>query len=190
MVAAQRPPSWSELVTVPLGALPLQLVCAATPGAGAPGGDALAPRRVLLPRRTVAPLLHQAVARHGFQQEEQPLSCQDIPGWLQRMRDRDLALPLCLALQEPGWLETEGLMLHPEPPPLLEQLWLLLPKAQVSGLPVARHRIRVLLRRLVRAGEVLVDWQDWPDERLGRGAGKVRDAWPAGRNRGKYAADE
>jgi hypothetical protein len=37
------------------------------------------PRRVLLPKRAVTPLLHEALSWRGFQLEEQPLSCQDAP---------------------------------------------------------------------------------------------------------------
>jgi hypothetical protein len=69
-----RPPSWSGLATVPLGVLPLQLFIPAPLSA-----EEAAPRRVLLPKRAVTPLLHEALSWRGFQLEEQPLSCQDAP---------------------------------------------------------------------------------------------------------------
>jgi len=150
-VSASRPPNWPGLMTVPLGALPLQLFIAATSSA-----EYLLPRRVLLPCRSAMPLLHEALAWHGFQLEEQPLSCHDLPAWLKRMRDRQLALLLCQGLLEPGWIETQCLMLHPEQPPLLEQLWLLVPEGRVRSSREARHLIRTLRLRLVKAGEALL----------------------------------
>ena len=146
-------------MTVPLGALPLQLFI---PVPTSP--DDPLPRKVLLPRRSAVPLLHEALAWHGFQLEEQPLSCHDLPAWLKRMRNRELALPLCPGLLEPGWIETQGLMLHPEQPPLLEQLWLLLPEGRVRSSREARHLIRTLRLRLVRAGEALLGEGELPGE--------------------------
>jgi hypothetical protein len=155
-VSAPRPPSWSGLATVPLGVLPLQLFI---PTPHLP--EEAAPRRVLLPKRAVTPLLHEALAWHGFQLEEQPLSCQDVPAWLKRMRDRQLALPLGPGLLDPGWLEAQGLELHPDQPPLLEQLWLLLPglfprHRRVRSSREARHLIRTLRLRLAKVGEELL----------------------------------
>jgi hypothetical protein len=158
-VSASRPPTWPGLMTVPLGALPLQLFIPAPTSPDDP-----LPRKVLLPRRSVTPLLHEALAWHGFQLEEQPLSCHDLPAWLKRMRDRELALPLCQGLLEPGWMEAQGLMLHPEQPPLLEQLWLLLPEGRVRSSREARHLIRTLRLRLVRAGEALLGAGELPEE--------------------------
>ena len=150
-VSAPRPPSWSGLATVPLGVLPLQLFI---PAPLSP--EEAAPRRVLLPKRAVTPLLHEALSCHGFQLEEQPLSCQDVPAWLKRMRDRQLALPLGPGLLDPGWLEAQGLQLHPDQPPLLEQLWLLLPEGRVRSSREARHLIRTLRLRLAKVGEELL----------------------------------
>lgn len=138
-------------MTVPLGALPLQLFIPTTSSA-----EDLLPRKVLLPRRSAMPLLHEALAWHGFQLEEQPLSCHDLPAWLKRMRDRQLALPLCPGMLEPGWIETQGLMLHPEQAPLLEQLWLLVPEGRVRSSREARHLIRTLRLRLAKVGEELL----------------------------------
>jgi hypothetical protein len=86
-------PSWSGAMTVPLGTLPLQWVSHLPTTA-----EATTPRKVLLPRRNVTPLLHEALAWHGFQVEQQPISCQDLPSWLKRMHDPQLAMPLCLGL--------------------------------------------------------------------------------------------
>ena len=118
VLAGERLPSWSGLITVPLGTLPLQLV--SHPPATASNS---APRMVLLPRRNITPLLHEALAWHGFQVEQQPISCQDVPSWLQRMHDRQLAMPLCPGLVDPGWIETQNLVPQPEQPHLMEQLW-------------------------------------------------------------------
>ncbi len=150
-VSASRPPAWPGLTTVPLGALPLQLFIPVPTSA-----EDLLPRKVLLPRRSAMPLLHEALAWHGFQLEEQPLSCQDVPAWLKRIRDRQLALPLGPGLLDPGWLEAQGLELHPDQPPLLEQLWLLLPEGRVRSSQEARHLIRTLRLRLAKVGEELL----------------------------------
>jgi len=120
-------PRWEGLRALPLGRLELHLVTAA-PGA----------RRVLLPPRGAAPLLHQAVAARGFAVEPQPGACQEPAAWVKRARDRGLALPLCPALLGPGWLADNGLEPLAEPPPLVEELWLLLPEVVVKTNPV-RH---------------------------------------------------
>jgi hypothetical protein len=158
-VSASRPPSWPGLTTVPLGALPLQLFIPAPTSPEVP-----LPGKVLLPRRSATPLLHEALSWHGFQLEEQPQSCHDLPAWIKRMRDRQLALPLCPGLLEPGWIEDQGLLLHPEQPPLLEQLWLLVPEGRVRRSREARHLIRTLRLRLVRAGEALLGEGELPEE--------------------------
>jgi hypothetical protein len=147
------------LATVPLGVLPLQLFIPAPLSAGE-----TAPRRVLLPKRAVTPLLHEALSWHGFQLEEQPLSCHDLPAWLKRMRDRQLALPLGPGLLDPGWIEAQGLELHPDQPPLLEQLWLLLPEGRVRSSREARHLIRTLRLRLAKVGEELLGEGELPEE--------------------------
>ena len=146
--AGERLPSWSGLITVPLGTLPLQLVSHQTATA-----DDSKPRKVLLPRRNVTPLLHEALAWHGFQVEQQPISSQDVPSWLKRMHDRQLAMPLCPGLVDPGWIEAQGLVPHPEQPQLMEQLWLLLPQGLVGSSREARHLIRTLRQRVEKAGE-------------------------------------
>jgi hypothetical protein len=133
---------------VPLGALPLQLVSHLPSTA-----ELTSRRKVLLPRRNVTPLLHEALAWHGFQVEQQPISCQDVPSWLKRMHDRQLAMPLCLGLVDQGWIESQSLVLHPEQPHLDEQLWLLLPQGLVGSSRAARHLIRTLRQRVEKAGE-------------------------------------
>ncbi|MFZ0406784.1 MAG: hypothetical protein WAM11_01555 [Cyanobium sp.] len=141
-------PSWSGLITVPLGTLGLQLVSHQTATA-----DDSTLRKVLLPRRNVTPLLHEALAWHGFQVEQQPISSQDVPSWLKRMRDRQLAIPLCPGLVDPGWIQSQNLVPHPDQPHLIEQLWLMLPQGLVGSSREARHLIRTLRQRVEQAGE-------------------------------------
>ena len=81
-------------------------------------GDELRPRKVLLPRKSITPLLHQTVAWHGFQVEQQPVACQEVSAWIKRLRDRDLVMPICEGLLEQGWIEANGLMPHPQQPDL------------------------------------------------------------------------
>jgi hypothetical protein len=133
------------------GAAGVIAVAASEPQTGT--ADNSKPRKLLLPRRNVTPLLHEALAWHGFQVEQQPISCQDVPSWLKRMHDRQLAMPLCPGLVDPGWIESKGLVPHPERPNLIEQLWLLLPQGLVGSSREARHLIRTLRQRLEKAGE-------------------------------------
>jgi len=91
-------------------------------------------------------------------------SCQDVPSWLKRMRDRQLALPQGPGLLDPGWLEAQGLELHPDQPPLLEQLWLLLPEGRVRSSREARHLIRTLRLRLAKVGEELLGAGELPED--------------------------
>ena len=63
--------------------------------------------------------------------EVQPAACHEGSAWLKRLRDRQLAMLLCLDLLEPGWVGRHGLELLREAPPLGEQLWLLLPEGPV-----------------------------------------------------------
>lgn len=53
---------------------------------------------------------------------------------------------------DPGWLEAQGLELHPDQPPLLEQLWLLLPEGRV--------RLAKVGEELLGAGELPEDEDD------------------------------
>jgi hypothetical protein len=62
---------------------------------------------------------------------------------VKRARDRGLALPLCPALLEPGWLADNGLEPLAEPSRLAEELWLLLPEVAANTKPA-----RQCLRRL------------------------------------------
>jgi len=108
---------------------------------------------VLLPRKGATPLLHDTLAWHGFQLEQQPSSCQEVPAWLKRMRDRELAMPLCPGLVPPGWIKAEGLIAYPGHPPLQETLWLVLPEGRLLGSVTARHLIRILRQRVEKAQE-------------------------------------
>lgn len=59
--SAPRPPCWPGLATVPLGVMPLHLFI---PAPLSP--EEAAPRQVLLPKRAVTPLLHEALACWGW----------------------------------------------------------------------------------------------------------------------------
>jgi hypothetical protein len=85
--------------------------------------------------------------------EQQPNRRQDLPSWLKRMGDRQLAMPLCPGLVDPGWIQAQSLVPHPVQPHLMEQLWLLLPQGQVGSSCEARHLIRTLRQRVEQAGE-------------------------------------
>lgn len=122
-----------------LAALPLELVA-----------TSLAPRRVLLPRRTITPRLHEVIIEHGLRVEQQPVACQEPAAWLKRMRDRHLAMPLCTSLLDPLWLEQQGLVRLEEQPPLRERLWLLLPRDGAQESRLSRHGIRTLRQRVRR----------------------------------------
>jgi hypothetical protein len=182
VLAGERLPSWSGLITVPLGTLPLQLV--SHPPATASDS---APRKVLLPRRNVTPLLHEALAWHGFQVEQQPISSQDVPSWLKRMHDRQLAMPLCPGLVDPGWIESQDLVLHPEQPQLIEQLWLLLPQGLVGSSREARHLIRTLRQRVEKAGEARIGEGEQPEVENGPTGGGTRQTGPAEASSKNYA---
>ena len=151
VLAGERLPSWNGLITMPLGTLPLQLVSHQIAAA-----EDSTPRKILLPRRNVTPLLHEALAWHGFQVEQQPISCQDVPSWLKRMHDRQLAMPLCPGLVDPDWIQNQNLVSNPEQPHLVEQLWLLLPQGLVGSSREARHLIRTLRQRVEKAGEARI----------------------------------
>ena len=116
-------------------------------------GEELPPRKVLLPRKSNTPLLPQTVAWHGFQVEQQPVACQVVSGWIKRLRDRDLVMPICEGLLEQGWIEANGLMPHAQHHDLREQLWLLLPSGPVPQSREARHLIRTLRQRVLKVGE-------------------------------------
>lgn len=129
-------PRWDGLRALPLGRLKLQLVAAA-PGT----------RRVLLPPKGAASLLHQAVVDLGLAVEPQPVACQEPVAWVKRARDRGLALPLCPPLLGSGWLAANGLELLAGAPPLEEELWLLLPEVAVDT-AAARQCLRRLRVRI------------------------------------------
>jgi EAL domain-containing protein (putative c-di-GMP-specific phosphodiesterase class I) len=124
---------------MPLGQLRLQLVATAATS-----------RRVLLPRRAVAPLLHQAVAAQGYGVEQQPAACQEAEAWIKRARDRQLALPISPELLASSWLERHGLQPLADQPVLVEQLWLLLPQGAVNT-KAARQCLRLLRAQIAKA---------------------------------------
>jgi hypothetical protein len=134
-----KAPKWEGLTAMPLGQLALQLV-ARTPTT----------RRVLLPRRSALPLLHQALEWHGLGVEQQPEACQEPAAWLKRARDRELAMPVCADLLGPGWLKANGLVPLAAQPPMIEQLWLLLPRSAAHS-KAARLCLRQLRVQVNRA---------------------------------------
>jgi hypothetical protein len=137
-------PRWEGIGAKPLGTLGLQLMA-----------DAPDRRRVLLPNRPTAPGLHQAVSAAGLSIEIQPTACQEKAAWLKRSRDRQLALPLSPALMEQTWLTNSGLVPLQEQPPLIEQLWLLLPEA--GGSHNAALQVVRQLRSHIKAIETMQD---------------------------------
>lgn len=110
---------------------------------------------VLLPRRTVAPLLHQVAAAQGYGVEQQPAACQEAEAWIKRARDRRLALPISPELLAPSWLDRRGLQPLADQPLLVEQLWLLLPQGAAYG-SAARKAVRAL-RQQLRFAEPMQD---------------------------------
>lgn len=132
-------PQWEGLAARPLGQLGLQLV-ATTPTT----------RRVLLPRKGATPLLRQAVEWQGFAVEQQPAACQEPAAWIKRARDRTLAMPICADLLGTAWIAAHGLMPLANQPPLIEQLWLLLPH-EVVNTRAARQCLRLLQVQIAKA---------------------------------------
>ena len=132
-------PKWDGLIAIPLGQLALQLVATTTEA-----------KQVLLPHRSELPLLHRALEWHGLGVEQQPKACQEAAAWLKRARDRKLAIPICDDLLEPGWLEAKALLPLTAQPPLMEQLWLLLPRSAANS-KAARLCLRLLRVRINRA---------------------------------------
>ncbi|WP_158217085.1 hypothetical protein [Synechococcus sp. 8F6] len=139
LLLSGQSPQWDGLAALPLGQLALQLV-ATTPST----------RRVLLPGKGSTPLLHQALERHGFAVEKQPMACQEPAAWIKRARDRKLAMPVCVDLLGHGWLVANALVPLPEQPPLIEQLWLLLPQGAVNT-RAARQCLRLLRVQISKA---------------------------------------
>lgn len=132
-------PSWPGVVLTPLGSLSLTLI-GSSPGI----------RRVLVPRRSAAPLLHQTLIRLGYPVEQQPQACQDEMAWIKRARDRQLALPITLDLVRSDWLLAHGLQPLRDPPQLEERLWLVLPDRR-DLIDRARPALNLLRRRLILA---------------------------------------
>lgn len=132
-------PKWDGLTAMPLGQLVLQLVATTTEA-----------KQVLLPRRGALPLLHQALEWQGLGVAQQPEACQEPAAWLKRARDRQLAMPISVDLLGPGWLKANGLVPLAAQPPLIEQLWLLLPSSAAHS-KAARLCLRLLRVRINRA---------------------------------------
>jgi hypothetical protein len=86
---------------------------------------------------------------------QQPEACQEPAAWLKRARDRKLAMPICADLLGTGWLEANGLVPLAAQPPLIEQLWLLLPRSAAHS-KAARLCLR-LLRVQINRAQVMQD---------------------------------
>jgi DNA-binding transcriptional LysR family regulator len=141
--SAQDVPSLlAGVVTVPLGVLRLQLV-----------SPSRTTERVLLPSKDMAPRLHQEIASCGLKVEHQPVACQEMEAWLERLRVRQLAMPIGQGLHHSDWLKQQHLELLATQPPLLEQLWLLLPEGRLPRSRAAQDLINVLRERVGRASE-------------------------------------
>ena len=138
LLSGQRP-HWAGIQARPLGSLALQLV-AISPAASC----------VLLPHQATAPLLHQWASAQGLGIEKQPAACQEAEAWLKRARDRGLALPICLELVGSSWLDKHDLAPLPEQPPLVEQLWLLLPEGSGNN-TTGRQVVRQLRAQILAA---------------------------------------
>jgi len=132
-------PKWDGLTAMPLGQLALQLVATTAEA-----------KQVLLPRRGALPRLHQVLEWHGLGVEQQPEACQEPAAWLKRARDRELAMPVCADLLGAGWLKANGLVPLPAQPPMIEQLWLLLPKGAVNS-RAARSSLRLLRQKVAKS---------------------------------------
>ncbi len=139
LVPVGQAPQWDGLIAMPLGQLTIQLVATTTKA-----------KQVLLPRRGALPLLHQALEWHGLGVAQQPEACQEPSAWLKRARDRNLSIPVCADLLGPGWLTANGLVPLAVQPPLIEQLWLLLPRSAAHS-KAARLCLRLLRVRFNRA---------------------------------------
>lgn len=137
-------PRWDGISASPLGTIVLQLVATTAEA-----------QRVLLPAQTTAPLLHQSIEAQGLRIEKQPAACQDTAAWLKRATDRRLALPVIPALVGESWLSNHSLVPLQEQPPLIEQLWLLLPEA--SGSHNAVQQLVRQLRSQIRNSETMKD---------------------------------
>jgi hypothetical protein len=133
-------PRWSGIQVEPLGELTLQLLANAMEADG-----------ILLPRRGVAPLLHQALCRDGHRVEVVPGTCLEPEVWVERLTTRPLAAPLLAGFTAAGWMSRHGLRPLARQPELVEQLWLLLPQGPLSGSPLAQRWIRRLRRRVSAA---------------------------------------
>ncbi len=133
-------PQWDGLVARPLGQATLQLVATAPET-----------RRVLLPKKAAAPLLHHEIERQGYSVELQPAACQEVEAWIKRARDRQLALLVCPDLLSTHWLLRHGLQPLREQPVLVEQLWLLLPEGSLSAGTTGREALQALRRQLGRS---------------------------------------
>ncbi len=132
-------PRWRDVDVQPLGTLPLWLMARSSSAEG-----------ILVPNRGAVPLLHQTLEGNGHNLVSQPRAAQEPAAWLKRMRDRELALPLCPGLVGEAWLSEQSLSILSEFPPLQETLWLLLP--QGLELPIsAGSSLRAIQRRVRRA---------------------------------------
>ncbi len=142
-LARPQLPCWRGVRVIALGTLMLQLVCHQR-WAAAWQGD------VLLPARTVMPLLHQQLEACVSSLERPSRAWQDPQVWLTQLQRRPVALPLCPALAPRRWWQEQGLVAAWDQPLLQERLWLLLPE-DLELSPAAEATLRVIHRRVIRS---------------------------------------
>ncbi|WP_216904159.1 hypothetical protein [Synechococcus sp. CCY 9618] len=131
-------PSWPGVRMLPLGELTL--------GLASRTGRA---RQVLVPHRLSTPLLHLQLQERKLALMTAPRSCQEQEDWLHSVAGSSRALLLCRQLAGAGPMRDLGLRWHRDAPPLMEQLWLLLPAGQPHVLtPTVRAAEKRLKRRL------------------------------------------
>ena len=79
-----------------------------------------------------------------------PRSCQEREDWLQSVVDSSRGLLLSRQLAGAGIIRDLGLRWHGDEPPLVEQLWLMLPAGQPHVLATTVRRAEQRLRRRLR----------------------------------------
>lgn len=138
-------PCWPGIRVLPLGTLELQLVCHQR-------WQHAWDQTVLVPRRSLMPLLHQQLEGAVSRLEQPPRTYQEPQLWLEQLEQRPLAVPVCPALAPRSWWQQQGLVAAGDPLALQEQLWLLLPHDELTVLPrAALAALRLLQRRVQRA---------------------------------------
>jgi len=140
-LAAGRLPQWEGVRVMLLGALELQLVCQQQ-------WDGAWDETVLIPAAEMMPLLHQQLEGCVGALEHPSRAWQDPLIWLDQLRLRPIATPVCPALAPARWCQEQGLVAVANQPTITERLWLLLPddvelpRAAWASLRLIRRRVR------------------------------------------------